>query len=707
MGLPKLQLQPGANTLATKTLAEGTWIETNCVRFREGYLEKNMGWERMSDDQVAMPAGGVARSLHGLTDSDAFDYLAIGSNTNLEMLLNGQIYDITPLRATVNVAVNFSTVLGDETVTVVDTSHGGATGDEIEFPVPISVGGLIIWGNYILTVLDSDTFTIEAASAATATVNNGGATPAFYTTSGSSTVTVGFANHGLLVNDLFLVEVSTSVGGLTLLGSYLVVTVPDADTFTITASGTATSSIGGVVFQQNAFQSNAFFSTLSTAVYENSGLARIYYLLSPGGASTVLTQGYGSGTYGTGTWGEGDPGGTFLVPLRYWFLENIGETLIAAVSQGTLYEWNPPVTTRATEVTAAPDVMEAMYVSMPTTSVVALGAEVLGVQDPLLVRWSDAGDYNDWTAAVDNQAGSYRLSHGKKIVGGFQGPMSGMIWTDDALWQMQYVNVPFIFTFKLIDHGCGLIAPLAMGVLNSMVYWMGVNGFYRYGSGSPESLPCPIWDTIFTDLDDGNADKCICGVSATTDEIYWFYPSISGGTGEIDSYVRLNTNGQWDFGQTGTLLARTAWGSTEGGFPPSVDLNSYIQMQEVGLDADQSAMTGVLARSGYMDIDDGQEMSEIGRIIPDFKWRGTDPEVQLTFYVIDDPSEDDPDQGENPRSFGPYTVTPQTRWFTILPAIRGRQVSVEITSEGEDMWWRLGAIRYELAKSGRRPQSGG
>jgi hypothetical protein len=687
VGLPKLLLQPGANTLATKTLAKGTWIETNCVRFREGFLEKNFGWQRLSDDQVAMPAGGTARSLHGLTDTDGFDYLAIGSNTNLEIYLNGQIYDITPLRATVDVAVSMDTVINTPTVTVTDVAHGAATGDEVEFVIPVAIGGLIIWGNYIVTVVDVDNYTITASSNATATVNNGGAVPTFTTTfPGTPTVvTVTLAAHGLSINDIFYVEVSTTVGGVVIVGAYLVQTVPTADTFTITTSAAGSAATGG----------------------ENGGNARILYLLAPGPATSYLTQGYGSGTYGSGTWGEGDGASTFLIPLRYWFLENIGETLVAAVSQGTLYEWTSPVTSRATEVTAAPDIMTAMYVAMPATCVVALGAEVLGIQDPLLVRWSDSGDYNDWIASVTNQAGSYRLSHGQKIIGGFQGPMSGMIWTDDALWQMQYVGPPFIFTFKLVDHGCGLIAPLAMGVLNSIVYWMGANGFFRYGSGSPESIPCPIWDTIFQDFDDANGDKCICGISATTDEIYWFYPSLSGGTGEIDSYVRVNTNGQWDFGQSGTLLARTAWGSTEGGFPPSVDLNSYLQLQETGYDADGSAMTGVLARSGYMDIDEGQDMSLIDQIIPDFKWKGTDPEVQMTFYAIDDPSEDDPEQGNTPRSFGPYTVTPDTKWFTILPAIRARQISVEITSDGEDMWWRLGAIRYRLAKAGRRPQTGG
>ncbi len=682
MGLFKLNLQPGVNTLATKTLAEGTWAESNLIRFRDGYVEQMFGWTRLSDDLVAEPAGGTARSLHGLTDSDGFSYLAIGSNTNLEVLFNGEIYDITPLTSTQNVAVSMDTSSGSPVVTITDVAHGASTGDEIDIYIPVSVGGLILWGPYVVTVVDVDNYTITASSNATANVTNGGAVPSFTTTfPGTPTVvTVTLANHGLSVNDLFDVQVSTTVGGVVIFGQYLVQTVPTANTFTITTTAASSAATGG----------------------ENGGNARILYLLPPGGASTVLVQGYGSGTYGTGTWGEGDPGLTYTVPLRYWFLENIGETLMAAVSYGTLYEWNPPVSTRATEVTAAPDVMTAMFVAMPSTSVVALGAEVLGVQDPLLVRWSDTGDYNDWTATVDNQAGSYRLSHGQRIVGGIQGSLSGLIWTDDALWQMQYVGPPFVFTFSLISHGCGLIAPLAAGLLNRDTYWMGVRGFYRYGTGAPEALPCPVWDTVFMDMDSANMDKCICGVDSANEEVYWFYPSITGGTGEIDSYVRLNTEGQWDYGPSGTLLARTAWGSTESALPPAVTLDRYLVRQEDGFTADGAALTGVHLLSGFQDIEDGEQMYKCDMVVPDFKWRGDDPSLEITFYAVDQPSEEG-----SPRSYGPYTVTPDTKWFSIFPPLRGRQVAVEINSDGLDQWWRLGAVRLRTAPSGRRPQSGG
>lgn len=680
MGLQKLLLQPGVNTLATPTLAEGGWSESNLIRFRDGYLEKNMGWSRLSDDQVV----GVCRSMHGWTDLDGIDWLALGTNSNLEVLSNGTIYDITPLRDTANVTVDFSTVSGTVEVTIVDTGHGALEGDYVYIPIYVSVGGIVIQGQYLITsVPDANTFTIDAASAATATVNNGGAVPVFDTTMSSADVDVTLEDHGLSVNDIFEIPVSTTVGGITLSGQYLVQSVADADTFTITHSGAASS---------------------TATASENSGNVRLQYYIASGGVSTVVTQGYGGGGYGLGTWGYGDPGATFTVLLRYWFLENFGVTLIACVSYGPMYEWDSPLSTnpRATLISAAPSISTAMFIAMPALQVVSLGAEVGGTQDPLLIRWSDAGDYNTWTAASTNQAGSYRLTHGSRIIGGIQGALSGLIWTDDALWQMQYIGLPFVYTFTLISHGCGLIAPLAMGLLDRDVYWMGIRGFFRYGSGAPEQLDCPVWDSIFLDLDTANMDKCICGVNSAESEVMWFFPSVSGGTGEIDSYVRRNAQGVWDYGPAGTLYARTAWHSDSSGvsLPAGVDLNNYVQEHEVGYNADGSAMTGVRVQSGYLDIEDGQQMYKVDQFVPDFKLLGTDPEVDITFHVLDHPN-------GSPVTHGPYTVTGDTQWVTILPAMRGRQVSVEISSDQIDSWWRLGAIRLRTAPSGRRPATGG
>ncbi len=671
MGMEKITLTPGVNTEATETLAMGTWSESNLIRFRDGFLEKVMGWVRISEDLIV----GVARTLLGFLDADANIFIAIGTNQRLEVWQNGEIFDITPLRDTANVAVSLDTSIGDNTVTITDAAHGGATGDEVYIFVPISVGGLIIQGNYEMTVVNANDYTIEAASPATANVVNGGAVPLFNTTNLSSTVLVTLANHGYITGSIFTVQVSTVVGGVTLSGDYIV-TVLTANTFNITAGSAATSTTSGS---------------------ENGGNARYQYLIPPGLASSTQSIGYGTGSWGGGSYGVGS--GSSYSPLRYWFLDNFSATLIACISYGKMYSWDSPVTNRATEIVNAPDISTSMYIAMPQQQIFSLGAEVLGVQDPLLVRWCDAGDYTAWTASSTNQAGSYRLARGTRIVGGIQGPQAGLIWTDTDLWQAQYVGLPFIWTFTQISTGMGLIAPLAMGILGRSVFWMAQQSFYIYGSGAPSPVVCDVWDSIFFDLDTANQDKIICGVNSHTNEVAWFYPSLSGGTGEIDSYVRLNGNNQWDYGPAGTLYARTAWsdGNLQG-LPVAVTLDNYLVEHENGFNNNMSAMTGVRAKSGFSDISQGGEMVLAKEIIPDFKLLGTNPSIQMSLHVLDEPSGTSVEHG-------PYTIDQSTSIITILPPARGRQVAVEISCDALDTWWRLGAVRVKTQPAGRRPMT--
>ncbi len=671
MAIVKLLLKPGISTEATPTLASGTWSESNCIRWRDNFLEKLFGWMRISETLIV----GVARTLLGFLDAAAVAYIAIGTDRRLEVWQNGQIYDITPLRDTANVAVNLSTVINTPTVTIVDAAFGGSTGDEVNIFVPISVGGLVVYGTYTITRVDANTYTITAASNATATVNNGGAVPLFDTTNLSTDILVTFADHGYTAGQIFNVQVSTVVGGVTIEGDYVVTAPVTANTFHITDTAATGTNTGG----------------------ENGGNARYQYLIPPGLASSVVTSGYGTGSWGLGPWGIGT--GAAYHPLRYWFLDNFSATLIACISYGPMYQWTSPVTSRATLIVGPPTISTSMFIAMPQQQVVSLGAEVLGVQDPLLVRWSDAGDYTDWIASTINQAGSYRLSRGTRIVGGLQGPQAGLIWTDTDLWQMIYVQPPFIYTFTQIASGMGLIAPLAMGILGRNVYWMSEQSFYVYGSGAPSPVPCDVWDTIFQDLDTENQDKIICAVNSHTNEVAWMFPSISGGTGEIDSYVKLNTNGQWDYGPAATLFARTAWadGNLQG-LPVAVTLDNYLVQHEIGFNADGAAMTGVHAHTGYVDISEGQDMMLIDQIVPDFRLEGTDPEIEISLHVLDEPT-------GTPVDFGPYTVNSQSSIISILPAARGRQISFEIRSEAIDTWWRLGAVRLRTRPSGRRPMT--
>lgn len=129
-----------------------------------------------------------------------------------------------------------STTLGDSEVEVTLVDHGLQAGWYAVLPIYVSVGGLILQGTYpVVSVQSADVFTVDAGSNATATVVLGGAVPEYATVAASETVTTTLEDHGFVGGDTYTVHVLTEVGGLSLQGDYVVLTVPDADTLTFSA----------------------------------------------------------------------------------------------------------------------------------------------------------------------------------------------------------------------------------------------------------------------------------------------------------------------------------------------------------------------------------------------------------------------------------------------------------------------------------------
>jgi hypothetical protein len=245
----------------------------------------------------------------------------------------------------------------------------------------------------------------------------------------------------------------------------------------------------------------------------------------------------------------------------------------------------------------------------------------------------------------------------------------------------------------MIGAGAGLIAKNAACNLGAETYWMSRKGFFRLSGGVVQPLTCPVWDKVFLEdggIDTGNQDKSFAAANTPFNEVAFFYPLVDG-DGEINAYARLNTtNGLWDVGR----LVRTGWiDQNIFGMPLAVDGDGFVVQHEVGYDNNLAAMEGVSATSGYADLAEGLLFVFIDQIIPDFKWSGSDPSLQLTVYVQDFP-------GGQVRTHGPYTVTPSTQYISLRA--RGRQMAFKIECDAIDTFWRLGAIRYRAAPAGRR-----
>jgi hypothetical protein len=380
--------------------------------------------------------------------------------------------------------------------------------------------------------------------------------------------------------------------------------------------------------------------------------------------------------------------------LRIWSLDNFQDNLLAAVNDGALYEWIPPVDTdnRATAVGGTvPDTMRGMFVTSPQLQVIAYGAEVLGTQDPLLVRWCTANDYEDWVATSTNLAGSYRLSRGSEIVSGMQGPLANYIWTDIDFWLMQYVGLPSVYSFQLLATGCGLVGQKAMAIVGKTVYWMSHKGFFKFSGSGVQQVPCSVWDTVFQDIDTDNVHKVMCAADSAQGEITWYFPSLSGGSGENDMYVKMNTEtGEWDYGTSD----QTAWiDMTILGSPIGAHADGDWHQHSQGYNAGDDPLTS-FAETGYFDIADGDQVMFVDRIIPDFKLLGTSPTINLYVKTLKEPN-------DTPVTHGPFPVTSSTRSITLRA--RGRQMALKIESTALDTWWRLGRVRIRIAPDGRQP----
>jgi hypothetical protein len=372
--------------------------------------------------------------------------------------------------------------------------------------------------------------------------------------------------------------------------------------------------------------------------------------------------------------------------------------LIASARNNTqyqpIYQWNPTAGVAiARVIPTAPMVNDGIFVAMPQRQIVAWGSTFTGIQDPLLIRWCDVNNYDSWIGTVTNQAGSYRLPKGSKIVGCIQGPQQGLVWTDLGVWAMQYVGPPFVYSFNELGTGCGLIAKRAAASISGAVYWMSQSQFFRLSGDGVAPVPCPVWDVIFQDLDTTNLDKITVAVNSRFGEISWYYPTI-GNSGEINAYVKYNVYlQQWDYGN----LARSAWiNQSVLGPPIGADPNTlYIYQHETSTDADGQAMNSSF-QTGYFTMTNADVKMFVDQVWPDMKWGyfgGTqNATVNLTFYTTDY-------AGQTPQQYGPYPMTQSTTFIT--PRFRGRLVSIKLDSNDVGSFWRIGNMRYRLKEDGK------
>jgi hypothetical protein len=358
-----------------------------------------------------------------------------------------------------------------------------------------------------------------------------------------------------------------------------------------------------------------------------------------------------------------------------------------------------------------PVVQNHLLVSDSSRFVLCFGANAFGdtteTLNPMLIRWSDQEDMFDWRPRSTNQAGDIQLSQGTEIVTTLQSRQEILVFTDAALYSLQYVGAPVVWSSTLMGSNMSVISSKAAAYANGVAYWMGVNKFYKY-DGTVQPLRCDVRKFIFDDMNPGQQGQVFAGTVEEYHEVWWFYVS-KANTSKVapDKYVVYNY--AEDIWYVGTL-DRSAWLDSPINDFPLAATNTYNLVEhENGNDDAQAATTQPInahITSGRFGIESGNSFTFVDKLIPDMSFVGSDsdaPSVDFEILADNEPgSLDHASVGGG--SAREVQVSTEIDNYTDIVNIRmrGRDMALKISSDSLGTRWQLGTPRLNMRPDGRR-----
>ncbi len=587
----QLDFPPGVVKTQSARTAKARYDDTRNVRFWRGKPQKWGGWTALALDGLLR---GIVRGALTWSDGTARELIGAGTSHRLYAISDSDFkrMDITPLLGTASIANPFTMTVGSKIVTVSAPAHGVEPEQGVVFVGATSVGGLAMNGIFeVLSVVDINTFTVEASTAATSSAGPGGGTVSFSA------------------------------------------------------------------------------------------------LIPPGLVNPAAGFGWGAGAWGEGTFGTPrDASGLVLTP-RVWSLSNFGRVLIACFGDGPLYSWDPTVLPiqRAAQITDAPTIATGAVVTSDGI-VIAFGTNYNPGSRDLMEVWNSAqGDYTNWDVFAQsgpNGAPSRvnRLRRGTRIVAaGDLGNHVTLMWTNTALYGLQYTGSTFVFNYALAGTECGLIGPLAFVIVGTTAYWMGIDRFHMFSGGVQD---VPNQDDVAQWVADRvkNAVKSVCWYNKRFGEVYWAFATTDAG--EPDTYVSYNIDGKfWTNGKV-TRTSATSFQGTDSR-PLLFGPDGKIYRHDDGLDADGAPLGWYLSASG-IDAMGGAREIEVDSFAPDMERQVGTIDVRMIF--TDRAPDDTLVESEAIASFPPNTAKVDARG-------QGREVALEFIGDGLGCDFRMGLPR--------------
>ena len=641
MALIDFKVLPGIDKQDTTAGAEQRWVDSDNVRFRYGLPEKVGGWASLVTDTIV----GVARREFAFVDLDGNRYVAIGTDKFLLLYFEGQLYDITPLKATLSSAT-IATTSGSAICSITKAAHGLSAGDIVLLDNVTLPGGTGYSASdfedklfQVTGVTSSSVFTITQSSNASATVSAGGSIDIKpYEPVGPSAQSYGYGwgtdtwgtggwGDASSADDVTL---EPGLWSLSNFGEVLIATIANGKTFTWNAGAT------------NPLTIRASTSTSGFATTNNPTATRVT-LVSPTTRHLIHL-----GTETTiGTTSTQDD-----MFIRFSDQEDINDYTPTAInSAGTqrLQDGTKIIGALKAKETILVWTDNALYTMKFIGAPFTFGFEQVGTNCGLIGK----------NAAVEIDGVAFWMSNNGFFM--FDGTVKSLPCSvedyvydqaDTTKGQQIYAGINNLFTEVVWYY------PSTSSEYNDQYV------VYNYGEGSGKQIPEGVW---------------YIGTEARTT---WIDASV---------YPKPFAT-KFNASLTGTFPAIVG----ESGLGQTVLFEHEVGTDQVNPDGSTTTVTSFV-KSYDFDLQSqgtaGEVFLAVRRFIPDFKDLQGNAKVTLAVKRY-------PQQSDTSTSLSPFTITTSTNKKDTRA--RGRFVNIKIENDSNSESWRFGTMRLDIQPDGRR-----
>ena len=642
MALVDFKVLPGIDKQNTAAGAEQRWVDCDNVRFRYNLPEKVGGWASLVTDTIV----GVARREFAFVDLDGNRYVAIGTDKFLLIYFEGQLYDVTPLKATLSSATIATTDASPICEITTGSNHNLSAGDIVLLDNVTLPGGTGYADSdfedklfQVTGITSATVFTITQSTNATATVATGGSIDIKpYEQVGPSAQSYGYGwgtdtwgtggwGEASPASD---VSLEPGLWSLSNFGQVLIATIANGKTFTWDS---------GIAARLTTRAS----TTTAGFVTTNNPVASRLTLISP---TTRHLVHFGTTTDNTDSLTQDD------MFIRFSDQENINEyTVQATNSSGTfrLQDGTKIIGSLVAKETILIWTDNALYTMKFVGAPFTFGFEQVGTNCGLIGK----------NAAVEIDGVAYWMSN------------NGFFAFDGTVKTLACSVEDYVYDDIDTTKGQQIFAGLN-NLFTEVTWWYPTSGsdfnnryvVYNYGEDNLR-LPMGNWYT---------------GVNANSIRTSWIdsliYPKPYS-----TAYNSLGT------GNFPVVVGETGLGS-------SVFFEQETGTDQVNPDGTTTTLTSFVESFDFsLQKDQSEIFLAMRRFLPNFKVLTGNANV--TISVSDYPS-----SNGTATTLSPFTITSSTT--KVDTRARGRYANIKIENTGSGETWRFGTFQVDLQPDGRR-----